>query len=85
MKPIDLRELATQHGKTQSQLGLSQPYASELMRGELLPGPNAVAKIAAALGIDAPTVYAACQESVRRASAVQVRTKRRTLVARKGA
>lgn len=83
MKPVDLRELARQHGKSQSQLGLSQPHVSLLMRGQVQAGPNAITKIATALGVEPPVVYAACQESVRRASAVQIHGKRRAGVARK--
>lgn len=79
----DLRELRVSRGKTTNQMGISQPWVIALEHGRRMPEANAVRKIAEALGVDAPTVYAACQESVRRASAVKVSPKRRALVARK--
>lgn len=85
MNQADLRELLTSHGRTVRTSGVDQSYCVQLIAGRREPGPNAVAKIAAALGVEAPVVYAACQESVRRASAVKVSPKRRAQVARKGA
>ena len=77
---LDLRELRVSCGKTTNQMGISQPWAIALEHGRRMPEANAVAKIATALGIEAPVVYAACQESVRRASAVQVSRQRRARV-----
>lgn len=76
----DLKALRVSRGKTTSQMGVSQVWAIALEKGRRMPEANAVAKIAAALGIDTQAVYAACEESVRRASAVKVRSQRRARV-----
>ncbi len=63
----DLRELATSRGKDTAHIGVSQPHAIALMKGRRMPAARAINAIALALGIETTAVWAACEESCRRA------------------
>jgi predicted transcriptional regulator len=65
----DLRELALSKGRDTAHIGVSQPYAIALMKGRRLPEAKAINRIADALGVATEVVWAACQESRRRAAA----------------
>lgn len=73
MSQADLRELLTSRGKTTRQAGVAQNYAIDLAKGRKSAGPNAIAKMAAALGVEPETVFAACAESQRRAKRMVAR------------
>lgn len=66
---IDLRELLLRKGRTQRQCGVDQCYANQLVAGIRNVGPNALRRIAEAIGASTEDVLAACRESVRRAQA----------------
>lgn len=73
VQQADLAELVRSHGKTIRQAGVSHVHFLDLAHGRREAGPQAIVKIATALGVEPPVVYAACQESVRRASAARAR------------
>lgn len=64
----DLKELRISRGKTQADLG-SQALVSQYENGHRMPGPHSVTTMATALGVEPQVVYAACEESKRRAEA----------------
>jgi transcriptional regulator with XRE-family HTH domain len=64
----DLKSLRVSKGKTTRECGVSQPWYIALEKGRRLPEANAVSKIAAAFDVPCEVVYAACQESRRRAA-----------------
>jgi len=66
---VDLKELLLSRGKTTRQAGVSKNLVIDLIHGRRSPGPTAIRKLAEALEVGTEVVYAACQESVRRASA----------------
>lgn len=58
---IQLRDMRLDRGLSQSQCGASRPLISLIERGQRLPGPRAVRRIAQALGISAEEAMAACK------------------------
>lgn len=71
---LDLRELLVARGKTYRQAGVDASYVVRLADGSQRPGANAVRKIAKALDVATDVVFAACQESQRRAHTAQPST-----------
>lgn len=66
---LDLKELLRSKGKTQSEAGVTQMYVSMLANGHRRAGAGAITRMAIALGCTTDEVFAACEESRRRAQA----------------
>lgn len=66
-QPIDLREMRQSAGLLISDLPASKPTVIALEHGRRMPGGRTLQRLAEALGRSTEEVWAACQESTRRA------------------
>jgi transcriptional regulator with XRE-family HTH domain len=73
----DLKALRVSRGLTQPELG-PQALVSQYENGRREPGPRAIKAMSIVLKVDPKTVYAACRESLRRASTSRPSAPKRT-------
>jgi len=69
MEAIDLRELMSKRGVATRHAGVHEVTVIAFRHGRRMPAPASLRKLSSALGVETEVVWAACQESVRRAAA----------------